>query len=243
MKRLGLAFAFWAAFSFAAFAQVGGLSFPGPGPRVASGGSPSFTFQAGINSSSLSGGNLIATFSGNFSATQGTGSKFVIVGEEISNNNGTITQVAVNGTPLTFIKSDQGASLTGSTLAIFAGVANITGTDSVTITNSASMATDGTMAAVWTASNLTSTTAISSNGNVSTSISLSGLTAGNFGFAVGSQLWTGPTGITSHALLVSPVDGSQMGAADIIFSSGNLTAGTANLTPASNSFNAVGAWD
>lgn len=36
MKRLGLALALWASFSIAAFAQVGGLSFPGPGPRVAS---------------------------------------------------------------------------------------------------------------------------------------------------------------------------------------------------------------
>lgn len=38
MKRLGLALAFCIAFSLTAFAQVGGLSFPGPGPRVSTGG-------------------------------------------------------------------------------------------------------------------------------------------------------------------------------------------------------------
>lgn len=36
MKRVGLALAIWASLSLAAVAQVGGLSFPGPGPRVAS---------------------------------------------------------------------------------------------------------------------------------------------------------------------------------------------------------------
>lgn len=36
MKRLGLALALLASLSLAAVAQVGGLSFPGPGPRVAS---------------------------------------------------------------------------------------------------------------------------------------------------------------------------------------------------------------
>jgi hypothetical protein len=43
MKRLGLIAAFVALLSFAAAAQVGGLSFPGPGPRVSSGAPPTFT--------------------------------------------------------------------------------------------------------------------------------------------------------------------------------------------------------
>lgn len=47
MKRLGLALAFWASLSCAAMAQVGGLSFPGPGPRVAA-GAPSFSGLADV---------------------------------------------------------------------------------------------------------------------------------------------------------------------------------------------------
>lgn len=45
MKRAGLVFAFWAALSLAAIAQVGGLSFPGPGPIVSSGGGPALSID------------------------------------------------------------------------------------------------------------------------------------------------------------------------------------------------------
>lgn len=43
MKRLSLALALWASLSFAAVAQVGGLSFPGPGPGHSTGGGGSLT--------------------------------------------------------------------------------------------------------------------------------------------------------------------------------------------------------
>lgn len=50
MRRFVLALAIWSALSFASFAQIGGLSFPGPGPIVVSGGcSQATTFLARLS--------------------------------------------------------------------------------------------------------------------------------------------------------------------------------------------------
>jgi hypothetical protein len=47
MKRAALAVAIWAALSVSAFAQVGGLGFPGPGPIQVSGSTPVPTYVTG----------------------------------------------------------------------------------------------------------------------------------------------------------------------------------------------------
>jgi hypothetical protein len=63
MKRLGLVFALWACCAVAAVAQVGGLSFPGPGTPASSGAATTTldaTFASGANYT-LSLGNLKIT--------------------------------------------------------------------------------------------------------------------------------------------------------------------------------------
>lgn len=94
MKRIGLAFAIWAFASFSALAQVGGLSFPGPGPRVASGGG-GFSLTYGSNAGVTSTGTTI-----NYGTlTWGSGCNAVIIAVNWYNSNAadTISSMTVGG--------------------------------------------------------------------------------------------------------------------------------------------------
>lgn len=115
MRRPGVALALWASLSLAAIAQVGGLSFPGPGPRVASGaalscsytpvttgtqstpysgatpaasgGAPAYTFS---ETGSLPGGLSISSSTGVISGTPTASGTFPTIQVKVTDSTSTV---------------------------------------------------------------------------------------------------------------------------------------------------------
>lgn len=245
MKRLGLAFAFWAAFSFAAFAQIGGLSFPGPGPRVASGGgSPSYTYPISAGLTMIGGGGATNTFSG---LNLGTGSQFVLLAIDITGSaNAGITGVTVNGSSLTLIQDDGGHNVT-----FYAGTATLNGsTDNIVISSIAGAFNFLDIdVAPWVLSNLSSTTKISSTGSAGTT-STAGPTAAstnNFIFMAhngGTGTYTVPAGITNRTFIVGGGSSTTLIVGDVQATAGMISAGNFTATTSANMFgNIIAVWD
>lgn len=101
MKRLVLVLVFSAALSLAAVAQIGGLSFPGPGPLVASGGT-TFAQDGGSTSAITSTSN-----STTLTTTQGNGT--IVVGL-VTAGNGNLPVPSASGLIFTQVGSTNNLS-------------------------------------------------------------------------------------------------------------------------------------
>lgn len=108
MKRLSLALALWASLSCAALAQVGGLSFPGPGPGHSAGGT-----CGGFTPASF-GANLIAWYKSPDTNTNQTGNGTNVSSWTDSSGHGFTIAPNFAGTP-----TYQSAGLGGKPAVIF----------------------------------------------------------------------------------------------------------------------------
>jgi hypothetical protein len=194
--------------------------------QASGGGGPSLAYPIPSGLSQQAPGNA-----GPYTFTAvdiGTGSQFVIMAIFVQgNNNGNITDLALNSTALTNVVTDS-----SNTLSLFAGtVTGLTGSDTITLTMSASVAFEDIDIAVWTATGLTSTTALQKGSTPGgTTITLPA-SPGNLLFACisGTSAFSSPTGITARATITGP-DSSSLSPADATLTSGQISGGDVTVT-------------
>lgn len=225
MKRFGLAFAIWAWCAVAAFAQVGGLSFPGPGtPHSTSGFS--VTAQGTTGSAGSGSSTTLASW------TYGSGCNTVLVGVTWGpTTSATITSLKLDGSQSMTAVSGSffDNSTNGFDEAQFFFIANPTGSSGTpTITFSAGL-TNGVALQAWCIITTTTTpTAGNGNGLSANATSVSAAVIVPSGGAV-FGMCTGNGGVTTWAFTNIATDNNiafhnQFGTGNA--GSGHATGGT-----------------